>query len=99
MSEESINNAVKREAKEELMIDIDINKIIPVKKYIFESNIEREYIHSFLYYYDGIIKFQSSEIDAVNYFSKEEIIEMIENNTVTPNFSKEFYLLIENNKI
>ncbi len=94
---ESLENALIREAKEETGIDINLNKIIPLKKYIYESEIEKEYINSFIYFFNGKIIFQKSEIDEVNFFSFIDILELIKNNKTTPNFIKEFELIKKSN--
>jgi isopentenyl-diphosphate delta-isomerase type 1 len=92
---ESINNALLREAKEEVNISINLNEIIPLKNYIYESDVEKEYVYSFIYYYDGKIDFQKSEIDNVKYYSIDEINKLIKKGNTTPNFIKEFNLLKE----
>lgn len=92
---EKLENAIQREAKEELGIDIDLSKIIPFHKYIFELNIEREYVFSFVYFYDGEITFKKDEIEEVSFFSKNDIKELIAKNFVTENFIKEFSYLQE----
>ena len=95
---ESLNKALLREAKEELNININFNKIIPLKNYIYESNIEKEFVYSFIYYYNGIINFQKSEIDKVEYYSIDKINKLIKEGKTTPNFIKEFNLLKESNR-
>jgi len=94
-SGEKLDKALIREVKEEAGIDINIEKLLPLSKYIFESDIEKEYVFSFIYFYDGVIKFQESEIDEVNFFTINEIKELIKNGQTTPNFIKEFELLKE----
>lgn len=94
---ESLNKALNREAKEECNIDINLDKIIPIKNYIYESEIEKEYVHSFIYYYNGKIKFQKSEIDKVKFFSTTKINKLINRGKTTPNFIKEFNILKKSN--
>lgn len=92
---ESLQDALLREAKEEMGIDIDFSKLIPFKKYIFESDIEKEFVFSFIYIYDGKIDFQKEEIEEINFFSNREILDLIDKNLVTQNFIKEFLFLKE----
>lgn len=94
---ESINQALIREAKEEINADINLDKIIPLKIYIFESEIEKEYVYSFIYFFSGKIIFQKSEIDKVKFFSKNKIFKLIAKGRTTPNFIKEFNLLKQSN--
>lgn len=94
---ETLENAIVREAKEETGIDINLDKIIPLKIYIYESEIEKEHVHSFIYFYNDKIIFQKSEIEKVNFFSFNSILKLIENNKTTPNFIKEFELIKKSN--
>lgn len=94
---EALDKALIREAKEEAGIDINLDKIIPLKKYIYESEIEKEYIYSFIYLFDGKIIFQKSEIDKIKFLSFDKICSLIKNNKTTPNFAKEFDLFKNNN--
>lgn len=93
MSGETTNNAIKREALEELGIKINFDKLIGIDKYISESDVEKEYVDSYAYFYDGRIKFQKSDIDEVCFFDLKELENLIEKNETTPNFVKEFHLL------
>ena len=96
-ADESLKNALIREAKEECNIDINLDKIIPIKNYIYESEIEKEFVYSFIYYYDGKIKFQKSEIDKVKFLSTAKINKLINSDKTTPNFIKEFNIIKESN--
>jgi len=90
---ESLEVAIERESKEELGINIDFSKLIPFNKYIFESDIEKEFVFSFIYLYDGEIDFQKDEIDEVSFFNSDEILRLIDMDLVTQNFIKEFSYL------
>ena len=92
---ESVEEALKREAEEELGIKIDPDKLIDISRYVFESDIEKEYVFSFIYKYNGEVVFQESEIDEIKYYKKDEIYNLIKSKYATPNFEKEFNLLIE----
>lgn len=93
MSGEIKENAIKREAGEELGIIIKLNKLIKIDEYIYESKIEKEYVYSYAYYYSGKIIFQESEIDEVRFFPINDIEKLIKQKMVTPNFINEFSVL------
>ncbi|MBN2546299.1 MAG: NUDIX domain-containing protein [Spirochaetes bacterium] len=92
-SGETVINAILRESFEETGIKINPDNLIFVKKYIFESDIERELVYTHVYYSDEKVKFQKSEIDEVNFFTKNEVIRLINENKTTPNFNEEFLIL------
>ncbi len=94
-SGEKAEVALKREAFEELGIIIDPDKIKFISEYIFESDIEREFVYSYIYKYDGEIKFSKMEIDEVNFYNIDEIKKLIMKNETTINFIKEFSLIID----
>lgn len=93
VSGEFLNDAIKREANEELKINIKLNKLIKIDEYIYESEIEKEYVYSYAFNYSGKIIFQESEIDEVKFFSIKDLDELIKRKMVTPNFTNEFILL------
>lgn len=90
---ESLESAIKRESLEEAGIQIDLDSLIRIAKYVYESEIEKELVFSYVYIYDGLITFQESEIDAVKFFKYNEIKTLISESETTPNFVKEFSLL------
>lgn len=90
---EPLEKAIKRESLEEVGITIDIEKLIPIDRYVFESDREKELVSSYAYRYDGPITFQVSEIDEVKFFTYEELKTLISQGEATPNFAKEFSLL------
>jgi len=92
-SGERVKNAILRESFEETGIKINPDNIIFIKKYIFESDIERELVYTHIYYFDGPVKFQESEIDEVMFFTKNDVGKLINENKTTPNFNKEFLIL------
>jgi isopentenyl-diphosphate delta-isomerase type 1 len=96
-SGESVESAVLREAMEETGISINFKNIKFIAKYVFESDIEKELVNSYIYKYDGKIKFQESEIDEVRFFGIEEINALIADKKTTPNFINEFEILTQNN--
>lgn len=83
---ESIEIALKREAKEEL----GITDFIPeqLAHYIFESVRERELVFTHKTIYDGVIS-PSEELDGGRFWSIEEIKANIGTDIFTPNFEGE----------
>ena len=88
---EAIEDALHREAREEL--GITFNTAIPLFKYIFESAVEREYVHSFAIITDECINFDKVEISEGRFFDISEIDELLGKNFFTPNFEKEFEMI------
>ncbi|HBJ77010.1 MAG TPA: NTP pyrophosphohydrolase [Porphyromonadaceae bacterium] len=85
---ETDKEALKREAKEELGI---VLKDIPsfLAKYVFESPVERELVHTYKIIYDGPL-FPSKELEGGRFFSPQEIEQQIGKNFLTPNFEEEY---------
>jgi isopentenyldiphosphate isomerase len=89
---EIIENALKREVREELGI-IDFDPTFAFR-YVFQSNVEKELVNSFYTVYDGGIHPDKSEISEGKFWSLEEIKENIGKNVFTPNFEGEFEKLM-----
>lgn len=92
-SGEPLEDALKRETLEEAGVKIDPKQLVPIARYIFESEIEKELVFSYIYRWDGPIEFQQSEIDEARFLTYDEIKILIAQGTATPNFEKEFALL------
>ena len=92
-SGEALEDAIRRETLEEVGIDIDTTQLSKIAQYVFESDIERELVFSYVYRHDGPITFQESEIDAVEFFTRNELKILISEGITTPNFVKEYTLL------
>ncbi|WP_455497446.1 NUDIX hydrolase [Coprobacter sp.] len=88
---EEIENALFREAKEEL----GITNFSPVFSfsYIFESEIEKEKVYSFRTVYNGEITPDKDELETGRFWSIDEIEQNIGKEIFTPNFENEFRLL------
>ncbi len=84
---ESIDNALRRETKEELGIE-DFTPVF-IKRFVFESPIEKELVHSFRTLYDGPI-FPSQELDGGRFWSQKEILEQMGKKIFTPAFESEY---------
>lgn len=85
---ESSEEALKREAREELGI-VDF---IPHFKtrYIFESEIEKELVHSFITTYDGDLFPDKTELEGGKFWTVSDIKDNIGKAVFTPNFEGEF---------
>ncbi|NDV81174.1 NUDIX domain-containing protein [Bacteroides sp. 51] len=80
---ESVEIALKREAREEL----NITDFTPefIRSYVFESDREKELVFVYKTVYDGEIQ-PSSELDGGRFWSMEEIKESFGKGIFTPNF-------------
>lgn len=92
-SGEVVEDAVVRETLEEAGIRIEFPHLVLLDQYVYESDVEKELVHSYAYVYDGPISFQDSEIDDMRFFTYDEIQELITHDQTTPNFVQEFALL------
>jgi len=93
-SGEALEDAIKREVLEEIGMTVDLTRLRPIGRYVFESEIEREYVYSYAYTNDGPFRIQEEEIDEVRFLSKAEIDAMINAGETTPNFNQESVLLL-----
>ena len=83
---ESVEQALRREAREELGITDFIPQ--PVAHYVFESARERELVFTFKTTYDGPV-IPSDELDGGRFWPVEEIRANMGKNIFTPNFEGE----------
>ncbi len=90
---ETIEDALKKEALEEL--NIQDFSFIPLAKYIWETEVEREMVFSYITYYNKEIDINTKELDEGRFWSLNEIQQNIGKQVFTPNFEKEFQLLEE----
>lgn len=88
---ETVEEALRREVREELGITDFIPQLIT--RYIFESEIEKELVHSFLTIYNGTITPDPSELDGGRFWTATEIKDNLEKKIFTPNFEKEYQRL------
>ncbi len=85
---ESIEEALEREVKEEIGL-INITPVF-IGKYIWQSSLERELVHTFSTISDDIPVIDRNEIDMGRFWSIKEINRTIGKNIFTPNFENEF---------
>lgn len=102
MAGENLEDALRRETLEELGLQLDMQKVEEITSYIYESEVEKEYIHSFLYRADGPFSYQEEEIDSIAFYTMPALEKLINEDKTTPNFNYEFtnyikkYIINEN---
>jgi isopentenyldiphosphate isomerase len=90
---EKIEDALRREASEEL--GIEVGEVVFVDRYIWESPVERELVSSFTIVSDQMPVINADEIEEGRFWTAEEIINSIGKGIFTPNFENECRILIE----
>ena len=85
---ENIEQALARETFEEIGIR-QFNASL-LKKYIWQSSVERELVFSFITNYSGDFKIDPEEVDEARFWPVKDIEAGIEKNIFTPNFLHEF---------
>lgn len=90
---ETVEQALKREVGEELGITDYEPKFL--WKYIFESNVEREYVYAYSTIYDGELFPDPHELEEGRFWPIEEIKTQIGKSVFTTNFEGEFAKLSE----
>lgn len=94
--EESVEDALRREVREELGITDFVPEFID--SYVFESARERELVNTFRTIYDGPV-IPTDELDGGRFWSVQEIIDNIGNGVFTHNFENEILNVIKINKV
>ena len=89
---ELVEDALKREAWEELGI-VCFNPVF-LRKYLFESDIEKELVYSYKTIYEGVIRIDQSEVTEGRFWTLEEIREKTGMGIFTPNFEDELIHLM-----
>ena len=85
---EDVDTSLRREAEEE--IGIQDFKADLVAHYIWESDVEREYVFCFVTRYNGHINPNSTELADGRFWSRSEIKSNLGKDVFTPNFEEEF---------
>lgn len=89
---ESVEMALKREAREELGIEDFTSQLL--KHYVFESDREKELVFAHKTVYDGPIS-PSEELDGGQFWTLQDIKDALGKGILTPNFEREFKILFE----
>ena len=85
---ESIEKAMLREASEEAgLIDFEYH---PAKKYIWQSEVERELVHTYITTSDQLTVPDPVEVVEGRFWTKADIKAKLGKGIFTPNFEKEF---------
>ncbi len=90
---EKLEDALQRETREEIGIT-EFNAQL-TGTYIWESDIEREYVFSFITRYDGPFKTNPEELMGGRFWSVKEIRESLGKGIFTPNFEDEFKRIVK----
>lgn len=88
---ETVLHALEREAREELGISGFTPH--PVLQYVFESDIEKELVYTFITSYEGEPVPDASELDSGRFWPLDEITARLGKDIFTPNFEQEFLKL------
>lgn len=85
---ETPEEALRREVREELGITDFVP--VPIDKYVFESQREKELVYVNRTTYDGEIRPSTDELDGGRFWTLQEIREAMGKGLLTPNFESEF---------
>ncbi len=96
-SGETLNEAVKREMKEELGITTCELKFL--YSYIHSNPYETELVYTYSCIYDGEIHFHQDEIDKVRLWNIDEIKENIGKGVFSNNFEHEIEMYLKNKNV
>lgn len=94
---ETLEDGLKREAFEE--INLKDFKAQLLGSYIWESDVEREFVFCFVTKFDGLISFNSEELSDGRFWSLKEIKNAIGRDVLTPNFENEFNKIVSQIKV
>lgn len=85
---ESIEEALRREAREELGIEGFEAELMA--RYVFESAIEKELVHTYRTIYEGPFTPDKEELDDARFWRIDEIESQLGKGIFTPNFEREY---------
>lgn len=85
---ESIEEALRREAREELGIKSFEAELMA--RYVFESDIEKELVHTYRTIYEGPFTLNKEELDDARFWRIDEIKSQLGKGIFTPNFEREY---------
>jgi isopentenyldiphosphate isomerase len=89
---EEIETGLQREALEELGIKNFEAGL--AANYIWESDIEREFVFCFITYYNGVISINREELTDGRFWSDSEIKSNLSKGIFTPNFEEEYNTIL-----
>jgi isopentenyldiphosphate isomerase/intracellular septation protein A len=92
-SGENIEDALKREAEEELGLSGFL--AVPVVRYVWESDVESELVYMFITRWDGPLRPDPGEISEGKFWKISEIREALADKILTPNLEFEFAILLK----
>ena len=90
---ESIEKALQRETSEE--IGLQQFKAQFVKKYVWESSVERELVFVFKTHHKGPFRLAEDEVDELRFWAPDEILANLGKGVFTPNFEHEYKTLFQ----
>lgn len=85
---ETPEEALRREVMEELGIKNFTSEFLG--KYVFDSVKERELVYVNKAIYDGDVNPSKEELDGGRFWSKDELLDAMNKNILTPNFEQEY---------
>lgn len=85
---ENIEEALRREAREELGIEGFEAELMA--RYVFESAIEKELVHTYRTVYEGPFTPDKEELDDARFWRIDEIESQLGKGIFTPNFEREY---------
>lgn len=85
---ESIEEALRRETREEL--GIKSFEAEEIARYVFESDIEKELVHTYRTIYEGPFTLNKEELDDARFWRIDEIESQLGKGIFTPNFEREY---------
>ncbi len=91
---EDLKTALQREAYEEIGLQNFSSRFIG--SYIFESEVERELVYSFVSYDYKSINLHSDEVTEGQFWSQKQIESKLGKGILTPNFEHEYHTLLKN---
>ncbi len=80
---ESFRETAKREIREEVGIDIDVDRVLDIYEIVNPPDEHRVIIYCFARYLGGEIR-PSSDLSEAKFFNREQIISLIAQNAITP---------------
>ncbi len=86
---ETLEQAVVREANEELGLELDPSDCHMLFQYIWQSSVERELVTAYAICYDGQLQPDHDEVDDVHYFTIPELESLRGQNFYTEQFEQQ----------